>query len=437
MSNFQTIVIAIFLSFFVFGVLIFSGVIKIGGSGSKSTVKGKVVIWGTFKTSNDLSKVVKSLNDSKKDLTISYSEKPESNYEQSLIEAFASGNGPDIFFITPDMIVKFNKFVYKMPYQSYPEKTFRDSFIDGADIFLDKDGIVGLPVLVDPLVMYYNKNIFSNEGIATIPQYWSDLNNLNQQLTKRKDDGTILQSMIALGQYDNIYNIKEIISTLFIQKGIPIVQRNGRGGYEPVMDSSTSFSSDKSLAIPILEFFKKFSNVSDPDYSWNRSLPSSLDMFTNGKLAIYLGYASELFNIQSINPNLSFDVSPMLQNSPEDNKRTYGKIYALAVNKNSKNIASAFEVSTLLAQDEKVKDLSVTFSLPPASRTLLADKPVDKSYLFTFFNSALITHSWLDPDSSKTNLLFSELIQNILSNKLSIANAIFRIQGQLNQIINY
>ena len=49
-------------------------------------------------------------------------------------------------------------------------------------------------------------------------------------------------------------------------------------------------------------------------------------MFTSGKLAFYLGRASELFKIQSVNPNLSFDVSSMLQTRGTNTKRTYGEI---------------------------------------------------------------------------------------------------------------
>ena len=57
MSNFQTILVAIFLAFFVFAVLIFSGVIKIDGlTKDKSIPGGKVVVWGTFPSSS-LSKV--------------------------------------------------------------------------------------------------------------------------------------------------------------------------------------------------------------------------------------------------------------------------------------------------------------------------------------------------------------------------------------------
>ncbi len=265
--------------------------------------------------------------------------KKESTYQQNLIEAFAQGKGPDLFILPSDMIAGNEQYVYKIPYTSYPEKTFRDSFIDGADAFLSKDGVVGFPLVVDPMVMYYNKDLFSNEGIASPPQTWDELFNLSNTLTKKKDDGTILQSMIGLGRFDNVTHSKDILATLLLQSNNPIIQRTDTG-FSAVLNENVS-------ALPvapveaILTFFIRFSNPSDTAYSWNRSLPNSIDMFTGGKLAMYLGRASELFTIQSINPNLSFDVTQMLQTKGTNVKRTYGRIYAIAEEYRSSGIITS------------------------------------------------------------------------------------------------
>jgi ABC-type glycerol-3-phosphate transport system substrate-binding protein len=431
MNNFQTILVAVFLAFFVFAVLIFSGLLKIGGSsGTSNQPQGKVVIWGTF-TSPDVSKVFQDVTTTNQDLTISYVKKDEATYSNSLIEAFANGTGPDLFFITPDMIMKDENFIYKIPYANYPEKTYNDSFIDGADVYLSKDGIIGFPVVVDPIVLYYNKNILSNEGISQSPQYWDELFNLNSQLTKVKSGGTITQSMIALGGYDNINNAKDILSTLFIQSGNSIVQRTDTG-YNAVLtqNSSSSISPIESA----VNFFMNFSNPSNTAYSWNRALPNSRDMFTGGKLGMYIGFASELFNLQSINPNISFDVSEIPQARDTSIKRTYGKIYALAVNKKSANITAAFGVAGMFSSGDPAKNFGIAVSLPPASRSLLATRPTDP-YLFTFFNSAVITRSWIEPSEGDSDKIFSEMIQNISSNKLSTSDALNRVQSQLDQVI--
>ena len=432
MNNFQTILVAVFLAFFVFAVLIFSGLIKIGDKSKDNTKPvGRVVIWGTFSNTPEFSKVFEDTNSANLDLSISYVKKSEATYQQALIEAFASGTGPDLFFITPDMVQKFSDFTYKVPFTSYAEKTFRDAFIDGASVYLAPDGVIAFPIIVDPLVLYYNKDLFSNEGIVSPPQYWDELFSLSGRLTKKEDDGTIKQSMIGLGRYDNVSHAKDILATLLLQSNNPIISPSG-SGYAPVLDQNPS-----SLAVSpleqILNFFIEFSNPSTTAYSWNRSLPKSIDMFTGGRLAMYLGSARELFTIEATNPNLSFDVASILQTRGTNTKRTYGNIYALAVNKKSTNITTAFSVAGILSTGEQAKNLAISVSLPPASRTLLATKPADP-YLFTFFNSAIVTRTWLDPDAAKSDAIFAELIQNVLSNKLSISDAISKAKGQLDFI---
>jgi ABC-type glycerol-3-phosphate transport system substrate-binding protein len=433
MNNLQTILVAVFLSFFVFAVLIFSGLIKLGGSSSNKGAApvGKVIVWGTF-ASADLAHAFDSITEANRDLNISYVQKSITMYQQSLIEAFANGTGPDVFFITPDMVIKNTPFIYTIPYASYPQKTFTNSFIDGASVYLSPDGILGFPIVADPMVLYYNKDLLTNEGIAQPPTYWDELFDLNPRLTKSKNDGTILQSMIALGRFDNVNHAKDILATLLLQSNNSIVTRTDTG-YTPTLSGNSSISPLQSDNI--FSFFVEFSNPSDGGYSYNSALPNSLDMFTGSKLAMYLGRASELFKIQSTNPNLSFDVTEILQTRNTNIKRTDGTIYAVAINKSSKNLTSAFGFAGLLATGDNAKNFAAAVSLPPTLKSLLAVKP-ESPYMFTFFDSALFTRSWLDPDTKATDGVFGELIQNILSNKLSVSDALSKAQNQLELLVS-
>jgi ABC-type glycerol-3-phosphate transport system substrate-binding protein len=433
MNNLQTILVAVFLSFFVFAVLIFSGLIKLGGSSNNQATApvGKVIVWGTF-ASADLAHAFDSITEANRDLNISYVQKSITTYQQSLIEAFANGTGPDVFFITPDMVIKNSSFIYTIPYASYPQKTFSNSFIDGASVYLSPNGILGFPVVADPMVLYYNKDLLTNEGISQPPKYWDELFDLNPRLTKSKNDGTILQSMIALGRFDNVNHAKDILATLLLQSNNSIVTRTDTG-YTPTLSGNSSISPLQSDNI--FSFFVEFSNPSDGGYSYNSALPNSLDMFTGGKLVMYLGRASELFKIQSTNPNLSFDVNEIMQTRNTNIKRTDGIIYAVAINKSSKNLTSAFGFAGLLATGDNAKNFAAAVSLPPTLKSLLAVKP-ESPYMFTFFDSALFTRSWLDPDTKATDGVFGELIQNILSNKLSVSDALSKAQNQLELLVS-
>ncbi len=428
-ANFQTIFLGIFVAFFVFAVMIFSGILPIGKSSGSSTLpQGKVTIWGTF-PSSQMAKVLDPLNS--RTLIVNYTQKPEAEYQQMLIEAFASNTGPDMFFVSEDMIVKNKGFIYTMPYASYPEKLFRDTFIDGADIYLTKDGVVALPIVVDPLVLYYNKTLLANEGIVTPPAYWDEVFPLVDKLTKKKNDGTILQSTIALGTFENINHAKDILSLLLIQGGNPIVTRN-----VDVLSSNLkeNFGLPKPPIESVIAYYTSFSNAGDSAYSWNRGLLNSTDMFTGGKLAFYLGRSSELFSIEGVNPNLSFDVASVPQTRGTSTIRTYGKIYGIAISSKSANTTTAFGVLGILTAPDNAKAIAATLSLPPALRTLLMTLPEDP-YLYSFFKSAIVVRSWLDPSSINTDRIFSELISNILSNKLQLNDSVSKADDQLRALL--
>lgn len=430
--NFQIILIAVFLAFFIFAVLIFSGILPIGKTHNPSTstsIKGHIIIWGTLPGSG-LTELFKYT--STKDLTFTYVQKPVDQYQQLLIEAFAKGDGPDLFFITEDMVLKNKTFLYTIPYTTYSEKIFRDTYIDGADIYMDSDGINAIPIVVDPMVMYYNKTFLDNEGVSLPPTYWDELFPLVDKLTKKKSDGTISQSTIALGTYDNITHAKDILSLLLMQSGNPITIRNGN-----LVSSNLKgkFNLNISPIESVLSFYTSFSNALDSAYSWNRGLLPSIDMFTGSKLTFYLGRASELFKIESVNPNLSFNVTNVPQTRGTNVIRTYGKIYGLAISNRSLNSAINYSVLGLLTTPDNIKNISAGLSLPPANRVLLTNLPANP-YLDSFFRSAIVTRTWLDPESLATDKIFGDLLSNVLSNKLTVSAAVAKADEQINSLLS-
>ena len=100
--------------------------------------------------------------------------------------------------------------------------------------------------------------------------------------------------------------------------------------------------------IPPLRFYTEFSNPSKTVYSWNRSLPSSRDMFARGGLAVYFGYGGEITGLREKNPHLNFDIAPVPQIRDRRTQKTFGRMTALAVAKNSSNVETAFAVAYAL-----------------------------------------------------------------------------------------
>ena len=106
---------------------------------------------------------------------------------------------------------------------------FTDSFIDEGQIFLTPNGALALPFSIDPLVMYWNQDIFASAGLAKPPQYWNDFLNIAPKITSLDAGQSVAKSAVALGEWSNVTNAKAILSSLFMQAGDPIVARNAAG----------------------------------------------------------------------------------------------------------------------------------------------------------------------------------------------------------------
>jgi len=275
--------------------------------------------------------------------------------------------------------------------------------------------------------MYWNRDIFSNNLISQPPKYWDQINSLIEKITKKDSGSNILQSAIALGEFRNITNSKEIISMLLLQAGTPITSRTAE---EVVSVLNGQFGRDIKPSQSAISFYTQFSNPTAGTYTWNRSLPSSLNFFLSGNLGIYIGFASELFSIQQKNSNLNFDVTYVPQIRDTNKNLVFAHMYALAIVKQSKQVSGAFTAIKALTEAGPIKAMETATNLPPVRRDLLADKPTD-AFRTVFYNSALISSSWIDPDPVLSGNTFRDMIENVTSGKTRLSDALDRADKEL------
>jgi len=414
-GNFKLIILIIFIAAAILGVLVFSGAIPIGKGGKGSL--GNVVLWGTVGDAT-MSAVMKDFNNANPTFTVSYVQKSADTFDQDLLEAAASGTGPDMFFLPDNLVFHYTDKIFTIPYQNYSLSSFKNNFAGAGEVFLTKNGILAFPISIDPLMMYYNRSILDANGVVYPPAYWDEMINIVPTLTKKDDSNKIIKSAIAFGYSSNIIHFKDILATLFMQAGNPIVKET-----DGVL-SSTLDSSIGNFNLPsILKLYTDFSNPNNPVYSWNKSFPNSDDAFSREDLAFYFGYASELQSLVKRNPNQNFFVTGVPQIKNATFKATGARVTGIAISSFSKNISTAFLAASLMATSDFASKFATATGVPPARRDLLALKPQD-AYFPIFYSSALYGKSWLDPSPKDTDNIFGEMINAVISNNLLVADAI-------------
>lgn len=433
-GNFQTILLVVFGVMIFFAVLIFSGFVP-GLGGSKKAVKVDLVVWGTLPSSYFVTPL-ENFNLENKDLIgLTYVQKDQATYESELLNTMAAGGGPDIYMVSHDMLLNQRSKIFIWPPDLYLERDFKDAFIDGGGIFWSKEGLMGVPFLTDPLVLYWNRSSFSSEGIPFPPKTWEEYQDSAKKLTKFDKNGDVSFSGAALGVFSNIDNVKEILLSLIMQTGNRLIVPSSKADlfYE------VSFGQDRDENVQIGEavrFFNQFSNVKLDTYSWNSALPNSQSFFSAGNLAMYFGFGSEIEEIKGSNPHLDFDISPMPQLSSQQTKVNYSSMYGFVIPKNSKKIAHAAEAIKRLtgATNFPKEFFKEGVNYAPVRRDLLSAKQTN-SKMAVIYSSAVRGKAWLDPNTKETYTIFKSMIDSLLSGKNDSIKAIAEVNLKLKTLL--
>lgn len=420
MNKFQLTALIIFGFFILVGVIIFA----LGGLSSKGVVSS-ATIWGTL----DSRVFDAAMNDSglsqDRTISVSYVQKNPITFDQELVEALATGSGPDLFFLPNDSVIKHRAKIFPIPYANYSSRDFVNNFIEAGEVFLSADGALALPILVDPMVMYWNRDIFTNASLANPPRFWTEFYNLSILLTKKDQNLNVSTSATSLGEFTNVTNAFDLMSLLMMQAGSRIVQF-GPDGFPQNLIAQPALATERALT-----FFTEFANPLRPYYSWNRSIPASKNFFLSGNLAIYFGFASELADLRLKNPNLNFDVASVPQSKDSERLTTVAKVTGVAISRNSKNISSAFDVATRITSQNFISSLARSTVTPPVRRDLLVDKPT-QIYLSVFRDAAIQSRTWLVPDSLKTPAVFKEMIESVTGGRSTVGEAVSRLSEMVN-----
>ena len=402
-------------------------------------------------------------------ITINYRKLRYSEYENELINALAEDRGPDIFSIHNTWTKKYLSKITPMPATitlAYPivkgtikkevipelKTTKSISLNDIKNNFVDviyKDVVIptldektkqyeekvyGLPLSVDTLAMYYNKDLFNNAGIAQPPKYWS--NEFQQdvkKMTKQNDRGEIIQSGAALGGTSNLERYSDILSILMMQNGSAMMDDSGAVQFNRI---PATFKDQKyNPGLEALRFYSDFSNPAKEVYSWNKNLDNSLNMFTQGKVGIMFGYAYHLPTIKAQAPKLNFGITklPQIEGNPPINFANY---WIETVSSKSKYSNEAWDFIQFATKADQAKTYLAKAKKPTALRSLVNEQINDLD-IGIFTEQVLTAKSWYKgADSNAMEKIFADMIDAVVLTQDRIENVINIAAQKVGQTVN-
>lgn len=322
-------------------VLLSSSFLMLSGCGEEKLppYEMNLEIWGTFDDTEAIAQVASKYRDVNPYIKeVRYRKLAPETYKEDLINAMASGTGPDIFMIKNTWLPSIADKAAPAPPQIIDEKAVRESFVDvvAEDFLDDENRVIATPLSVDSLALYYNKDIFNAAGITAPPKTWEELIAMVPILTKVDSFGNINQSAVALGTGDNVNRSSDILLNLMMQFGSSIT------------DNQFVDESDQSA----VDFYTRFARLGLPTYTWNQRQHYSIDAFYEGTLAMMLNYSYHYPTIKQKNAKLNFAVAPLPQfkdKTPVNFANYWG--FAVAKNKTQPVVVNPKPGSVLSSDD--------------------------------------------------------------------------------------
>ena len=411
-------------------IVVFTGGPKGGGGVQQVPAPGgSLTMWGVFDDAGVFDQAFTATG-ARTGISINYVKMDPAVYESSLINGLAAGRGPDIFMFHSAWLPKHYDKVVPMPPSFFDIQTLQQLFPVVVQQDFAPDGTVfALPLSIDTLALFYNKDIFEQTVTAKPPATWSEFLEDVKKMRKINADGKIERAGAALGgSTKSVNRASDILSLLMMQAGTKMADQNGAA-------FSQQGSKGGAPGFQSLEFYTQFANPSSQYYTWNDDFSDSINAFSQGKAAMMINYAFQIPFVQEKNPFLNFAVAQTPQPTNPEKDVNYANYWGLAVSKDSRNPIGAWNFIVNLTTNKEIAKLYIEEAGKPPALIDLIPEYKNHPKLGVFTRQILTARSWPQPDSEKVETIFSEMIESVLNGSLSSQTAISQAEGQVTALI--
>ncbi len=415
---------------FFFIILVLGALLSSGGTPKTSNEQIELVWWKPFETTNNLQPLIDAYTAVHKNVRIQPVTKDINNYEKELIDAIASGKGPDIFSIHNDWLP--NHIEKMAPAPGVTQRQYQDTFLDVASADFVEDGkIYAMPLSVDVLALYYNKDILNSVGISEPPKTWVEVVSAVQKITSQQKNGDFIHSGIAMGAASNVNRGVDILSLLMLQNGTEFYNEQGDPSLDkrlPGTGNDTYFPASKAL-----EYFTQFTNPGLVSYTWNSRSDNSVDAFSQNKLGMMISYSYMRDRIIDKAPNLNWDVAPVPQPDLVNPKVNFANYWGEAVSKTSTKQAAAWDFLQFITQKDVLQKYYAVHKLPASRKDTITEQFSDLD-IGHFAQNAPSSKSVRKQDANEFEGIFIKMIEDVVLRNVSPDTAVQNANQQLRLI---
>ncbi|MFA5936226.1 MAG: extracellular solute-binding protein [Patescibacteria group bacterium] len=433
----------------------------------------EINMWGVIDDVDVYNDILKEYHALHPNVTINFRRLRLEEYEDELLNALAEDKGPDVFMVHNSWVSKYESKIAPMPLttkvavqrvvgtvkketvyvlenqptisvrkykDAYPEAVAADTIrtVNVSTIVDERkleQRVMAMPLSVDTLGLYVNKDLLNAAGIATVPRTWDAFQTTVPRLVKQDSQGELIQSAASFGTGYNVEREPDIVAALMMQNGTEMVAEDGSPTFA-LLPPALSSQREEPPAFQALSFYTDFANPAKSVYSWNDKQPNSLDSFIQGRSAYFLGYSYHLPVIRSRAPKLNLGISslPQIDGNPIVN---YANYWNWTVSKKTKSTEIAWNLINFMIQPDQAKKYLDAAGRPAADKSLLEAQLEDEE-VGVFASQVLTAKSWYrgqDPQAMED--AFQAMVDNVLKGVEEIPTAVRNAQSKVSQTVRF
>lgn len=291
------------------------------------------------------------------DISVNLDLQPWDNRYPKMLADIAAGQGPDVMFVTTDVLIRFAQADAIVPVDSllpadvwdgYAQRLIDEVSLDGQKWYLPFDQEVPLWLV--------NKDIYDQVGLDTgvLPATWDDIRSVCESV-KSAGDPMIFGWGYAAGS--------ATLNTTFYPF---LVQAGGR----PISEDGTSATFNSPEGVEALTFISELFQNEWVSQQYMQPIPDGQDPFTLGTQAISIHqFVAALKTLKATAPDFNYALTPMLGYKQ---KAGFGGMRSWAISKNSSNPEAAAAFVQFLSTPDVNRRHAELFGTFPAGTDALA-----------------------------------------------------------------
>ncbi len=343
------------------------------------------------------------------------------DYPAKMRANVASGNVPDVFYLTPDMSSEYisaNKVLNLSPYMAHDNVSPSNYYASLLNPFTCKSGqIYGLPKDWNSLGLFYNKQLFQAAGVPfpSDSWTWSDMQNAAQKLTKNPNSP------------QEVYGFSTDAST---SRWAAFLFANGGS----ILNSDgTQAAFNNQAGIQSLQFYTGFQKNGTGRRPAELGSTWAGDAFGKQKAAMVFEGGWLIPYLAQTYPNVQYDIAP-LPMAPDGKHGDLIYTNAWSAFSGTKHPEAAWElIKYMTGTDVQKSQLDAGFALPTLKS--LANDPYFSSHpgFKVMFDAA--TYGYADyygPQDQQIHGILDNAIEQVMLNKSDVPTALNSAASKVN-----